>query len=215
MRTWTLIATFGMLAAACAEKPAKTPGEKTEEVLGTKRIDLSVTEGKIEDVASFFGEVGGVRVLVDPAAAAEAGPVTCILQDMLLKDVIDVVLGAQNMKSVNRNGTLIWTTAKKAPELERRPLPGCPEGASEEEKKVWKRASGMKLSVNFTETPANEVLSFIQEISGIPVVVETGRAAPVSLRIGESTLVDLLDWMAFQLGGRLTVRAGTLVITEN
>ncbi|MCE9581967.1 MAG: tetratricopeptide repeat protein [Planctomycetes bacterium] len=202
------------LGAISGAPAAVTPEERTRKILEKTRIDLDFNDSAITDVLDFISSFAHVPCLVDPQAGELATKqITFAVKDLPLSKVIDLLAETSHFACVNWNGILVWTTPERAALLKQMPTIAAENGAPADDAKVERAINSIRISLNFSETPLAESLSFIREVSDLNVVLdEKCPNSNVSLRIEDTRLGDVLSLLAFMNKLEIFIKNGALVV---
>ncbi|NUN48977.1 MAG: hypothetical protein HUU15_09140 [Candidatus Brocadiae bacterium] len=88
---------------------------------------------------------------------------------------------------------------------------------SEEDRKVVSTLESMKVSLNFTETPLEEVIDFFREIANVNILLsrgvrDSGSAHEISLKVDELRAADALGLMVQMVDLTYKIEDGVILI---
>ncbi|MEK7470172.1 MAG: tetratricopeptide repeat protein [Planctomycetota bacterium] len=202
------------LAAMAGTPVQKNPEDIVARKLETTKIDLDFTDSTLYDILDFLQEFARVNILVDPAAAELAEKkFTFAVKDLALNKVLALLADSTHLSFVNRKGILLWSTPERIAALQQNPAIQAGEDAAEDDKKVSRSLESIKISLNFTQTPVDETMSFIREVTQLNVIVDDScKQKTVTLKLDETTLRDALELIAFGSGLDIKISNGALVV---
>ncbi|KAF0242940.1 MAG: hypothetical protein FD180_3640 [Planctomycetota bacterium] len=202
------------LAAMAGAPVQKNPEEIVARKLESTKIDLDFTDSTMYDILDFIQEFARVNVIIDPAANELAEKkFTFAVKDLALNKVLALLADTAHMSFANRHGVLIWTTPDRLAALQQITAIDVADDAAEDDKKVSRSIGAIKISLNFTETPIDETMSFIREVTQLNVIVdESCNQKTVSLKIDEASLRDALELIAFSAGLDIRISNGAIVV---
>ncbi len=170
----------------------------------SRKISVEFDATPLSEALVFIRTVGRVGVVVD-AKAGDAGKqaVTLTLKETPLRDVLDQVLASAGLKWRVSQGAVLVSPAA-AP----KPAAGAREGGE---------GAGTK-SVEFVQTPANEVIGFVSERTGVNIVIDPKvrekLKAPITFKTTGMTYRQVLDWTVKLSGTAWTLTDGVLYVTS-
>jgi hypothetical protein len=202
------------LAAMAGVAVEKNPEEIVARKLETTKIDLDFTDSSLFDILDFVQEFARINIMVDPAAAEMADKkFTFTVKDLALNKVLALLAEQAHMSFVNRKGVLVWTTPDRLQALQQNPAITVAADAPEDDQKVLKSIESIRISLNFTQTPIDETMSFIREVTQLNVVVDDScKQKSVTFRIDELSLQDALELIAFNAGVSITIADGVIKV---
>ncbi|MCC6738965.1 MAG: tetratricopeptide repeat protein [Planctomycetia bacterium] len=186
--------------AAMGGKPVeKKPEDVVARKLETLKIDLDFTDSTLPDILDFVSEFALIPCVLDPAAEEAASKqLTFSVQDLALGNVLNLLAETSHTAFVNRNGILVWTTPARANDVKQLPRLEIGENAPDEDRKVARSIEAIRISLNLSETPLPEAMSFIREVTQLNVVLDQGlEGKKVSLKLDEACLRDVFELVGF------------------
>ncbi len=180
------------------EKPAKSPDDAVREGLG-KKITLNFPETAFGEGLIFIQDITGINVVVDPAVDATQA-ISLRLKDITVQNALELMVEQVGDCTYEVwRGTLFFTS-KKSP----KPAPPPP-ALTDDAKKI---AEEKRLTLNFPETPLEDVVAFLQDITGVNFVLGKGlEERTVSFRVKDVTVGAALDIIC-RVAGLEIERAG-------
>lgn len=202
------------LAAMAGLAVEKNPAEIVARKLETTKVDLDFTDSTLVDILDFVQQFARVNILIDPAALELAEKkYTFAAKDLALNKVLALLADTSHLAFENRKGILVWTTPDRLQALKQIPAIAAPEGAPEDDVKVSNSLGSIRISLNFTDTPMDETMSFIREVTQLNVIVDQDCAGKtVTLRLDEASLRDALELISFNSGVDIRISNGALVV---
>lgn len=201
--------------AAMAGKPVeKNPGEVVASKLEKTKIDLDFQDSTLFDILDFVTQFARVSCIIDPAAKELAEKqLTFAVKDLPLNKVLTLLAESAHVAWFNRNGILVWTTPDRLNELKQLPVLGVAENAGDDDRKVSRALESIKISLNFTDTPIEETMSFIREVSLVNIVLDQNLAdSSVTLRLDETSLRDVFELLSFLNKLDIRITDGAVVV---
>ncbi len=209
----TLVATLiGAGAVIAAEVAAVTPAAVTPVVRQPRDL---FAEGVKQYRAGSYGEAqrafrqaleaepANDKVVYEFYLAAGDVLVVKMMEQESLRDVLGVVLRrAKN-----------YQTALQADPAYQRRLAAMADDAPAGPAAAIKDRLAQRITVDFQDTPFDEVLRFIASVSGAQLDVRPGvNAVPITLKTKDMALSLMIDWITQMAGAAWRVEGGTLII---
>ena len=186
------------------------------------RISLDFAETPMTDVVAFLHDVSGINMMLDPDAVYREGPaITLKCEDLRLGDALDTILGGAGLGYVVRKGLFISDEE------------GLGDGAAygwpredprmvdpdKREELVTKLSD--KVSVDFLETPIEDVLAFLHDVSGVNMMLDPLLSSrsyrdskPITLKTEDLSLRTQLGLAAYLSDLRMFCHRGILYFTS-
>lgn len=194
------------LAAMAGGTVEKNPEEIVARKLEKTRLDLDFVDSTLPDILDFVSEFAQVPCVIDPAAEELASKaLSFAVKDLPLGKVLNLLAETSHMAFVNRGGILVWTTPARANDVRQLPRLEVGDNAPDEDKKVARAIEAIRISLNLSETPLPEAMSFVREVTQLNVVLDQGlEEKKVSLKLNEVCLRDVFELIGFL--GKLDIR---------
>lgn len=202
------------LAALGGAPVEKKPEDILARKLETTKIDLDFTDSTLPDILDFVSEFAHIACVIDPAAQEAASKqITFAVKDLALGKILSLLAETSHTAFVNRNGILVWTTPARANEVKQLPRIEVAENAADDDKKVARAIEAIRISLNLSETPLPEAMSFIREVTQLNVVLDQGlEERTVSLRLDEACLRDVFELLGFLNKLDIRIQDGALLV---
>ncbi len=202
------------LAAMAGAPVEKKPGDVVAKKLETLKIDLDFTDSPLTDILDFISSFAAIPCVLDPAAKELAeNKLTFAVKDLALGKVLALLADSAHVAFARRNGMLIWTTPARLNDVQQMPAITVGNDASADDKDVFRKLDALRISLNFTDTPVTETLSFIREVAQLNIVPDQNlKESTVNLRVDDTRLGDVLELLAFMNNLDIRIANGALVV---
>lgn len=158
---------FALLALCLPLAPVGAQDDDPDKALAKRLestpVSLNFDQTPLADVAAFLRDLSGVAVVVAPGVDAEQ-PITAKLEGVSLKDALKLIASSGKDLQARAWCGVLWF----GPKGQR--LPAMPEVPAE-----GKLAE--KVTLNFNETALDEVLGFLQDVSGLKITLTPAAQA--------------------------------------
>jgi type II secretory pathway component GspD/PulD (secretin) len=192
-----------------AEQEEESVEEALERQLKTQNVTLNFDATPIDEAFNFLRDITGLNILVYPGVDAEA-EVHLRLKDISLDNALKLILASagEGVDFQVWAGAVVVKPAKV--ELGEAPEPG--------DSAVGKVLATRRVTLNFPGTPFEEVIAFLQDVTGLNVVLEAkarekGDALAVSLRVRDLDLARALTLSTHPYGLTWKVENDAVVIS--
>lgn len=174
------------------------PDKALAKRLESTPVTLNFDQTPLADVAAFLGDLSQVSVVVAPGVDADQ-PITAKLEGVSLKDALKLIASSGKDLQARPWCGVLWI----GPKGQR--LPAMPEVPA-----AGKLAK--KVTLHFDETPLDEVLAFLQDVSGLKLTLTPAaqaklKGATVTLAVRDMpairalTLIGALHRLSCQVEG--------------
>ncbi len=174
------------------------PATELDTKLKSKVIDVDFQEAPLSDVIDFISQFSGFTIVVDPECAeAMSTPQTLVARKLPVGQVLRLALAGPELALVNMRGVAVITTRTREKELPAWTAFTVDPLRRQEDLDLLERLEGIRISLNFTDTPASEAFQFVIAVSEVPMSVdENCEGALVTLRVDDLTLREALECLA-------------------
>lgn len=195
---------------------------------GKQTVSLDFRDAALEDVIEFLREFSQVNLVIDSRRVdVTKSPVTCRLTNATLLSALKLVAAMQDGVPVFHEGAIVITTAAGQAELARRAAERAEarrrgsepaDGAAAATTGLAAKLAALKVSVNFRETPLDDVISFLREMATLDLAVKRNGAAgdflqrKVSVRVTNLALGHVLALLGDLYGFSVRAQDGVLVL---
>ena len=191
--TLTFILSIALCNTALAKDKKK---EALEKGLATKKISIDFSQTPLADVLAFFGDITGMNFVLDKGAKLDAEEVSLKLKKVSLINALKLSLAVNPDAAYKiEHGMIIVSTKKRLKSFKPEK---APTKSTADQKKKWAALKKKVMSANFSDTPLTDVLSFLNDISGEKLKLQSAKLGKlkVSLRAKKVSLIDILSYIA-------------------
>ncbi len=178
--------------------------------LRATRITMSLSGAPLDDAVAFIRDVTSVNVVVTPAARLEASgrPLSLAGKETSLEEALEQIVARAGVRYELEHG-LVWIVHPKEELISRVDLSNASPDARN-------TVTNNRVTLNFDGTPAEDMVQFISDITGLTVEVDPAFAsgdAAMTLRLTDVSLRTALEVAASQvLDARFVARGRTLTL---
>ncbi|MBI5367254.1 MAG: hypothetical protein HZA54_09470 [Planctomycetes bacterium] len=190
-------------------------------------VDLHFNEAPLGDVLEFLREFSGLNLIVDGARIdlAAGEPVSCVLKGVSMASALKLV-GAGSWVPCVHEGVILLTTpdgkVALAGQAARRAEAGRARAAElnvpAAEAELRRKLVGTKVTVDFTDASLADILSFLQDLTGLNVVSQSsgGHAlaaeGKLTIRARDLSVEHLLGVLCDTAGLEYTTQDGIILV---
>lgn len=203
---------LGALAGAPVQESAE---DRVKKKLEKTRIDLDFTDTALSDVLDFVRDFTHINCFIDPADEIASKKITFAVKDLPLNKVLDLLAETSHLSYLNWKGTLVWASADRIAEFKKLAPVEADANAPEDDRKIDRSIKALRISLNFVDTPLEETMSFIREVTQLNILLdEDCLHVKVNLKVDDMPLGDVLSLLEFTNWLRFTIKNGAIVVKE-
>ncbi|MDF1665270.1 MAG: hypothetical protein P1V97_26140 [Planctomycetota bacterium] len=153
------------------------------DLLDSTRINLNFSETQLKDIVSALNDLmkGQLRFRLDPALRSTKTQISYNAQNVSLTDAMTIITKLSDTAfDVDRLGICLRST--RSPNLENMLLRGSSQlfAKGSDDTELHRRLRTQRIDLNFDETPIEDCLNFLRDITGLNIVVS--RNAQTAIR---------------------------------
>ncbi len=167
-----------------------------------RRVSVDATDVPFEDVVQLISETAEVGIVIDPASKLRGKTVTFRAGEVTADEALGRLVEDRGAVRAVRDGLVLLTTAARLAAYPP-PLREPPEGGDPERNDVLARIAAKRMTLDFTDTPLDDVLQFVMNVTQVNVVPDPVSLATlegdgtVSLNVKDVRLSHALNVLAF------------------
>lgn len=167
-----------------------------------RRVSVDATDMLFEDVVQLISETAKVGIVIDPASKLRGKTVTFRTGEVTADEALGRLLEDRGAVRAVRDGLVLLTTAARLAAYPP-PLREPPEGGDPERNDVLERIAAKRMTLDFTDTPLDDVLQFVMNVTQVNIVPDPVSLATlegdgtVSLNVKDVRLSHALNVLAF------------------
>lgn len=175
------------------------------------QVSLDFEDTPLEDAVSFVRDISGVNVVLDPGA--EDVSVSLRLRSIALDDALTILTDCAGLER-SVYGGVVYLHPEDASLI---PGPSLPEDDGPD-LELGRTLEAREVTINFSQMPFSEAMGFIQEVSGLNLVLS--RAAlehldeEVTLQVKDLSLYDALTLISQQVECTFRIHAGAVLVCQ-